>query len=223
MVRRRVRVVWLGDSLDVLSSFSDEAKFQLGKDLERMQNGERPLDYGSMAPVLPGVIELRDEDKDFWYRIFCLDSRDVVFVLHCFRKTTNQTSTRDVELGRARLKLAQEIVAEKRGEQDMAKSAKSISHISYGSVLDDLDIAPGKLASFKLRAELHANIIKVASRYSQADLQELLNESHPRVSDFLRGKVTKFSLETLVEYAERLGMRPQIKTEAPRKPREMYA
>ena len=114
MVRRRVRVVWLGDSLDVLSSFSDEAKFQLGKDLERMQNGERPLDYGSMAPVLPGVIELRDEDKDFWYRIFCLDSRDVVFVLHCFRKTTNQTSTRDVELGKARLKLAQEIVAEKK-------------------------------------------------------------------------------------------------------------
>src|SRR5271154_6722201 len=116
MVRRRVRVVWLGDSLAVLSSFSDEAKFQLGKDLERMQNGARPLDYRSMAPGLAGVIELRDEDRDFWYRVFCLDSRDVVFVLHFFRKTTNQTSTRDVELGKARLKLAQEIVAEqKRG------------------------------------------------------------------------------------------------------------
>ena len=105
----------------------------------------------------------------------------------------------------------------------MGKAAKSISHISYGSVLDDLDIAPDKLASFKLRAELHANIVKVASRHSQAELQELLNESQPRVSDFLRGKITKFSLETLVEYAERLGMRPQIKTEAPRKPREIYA
>ena len=105
----------------------------------------------------------------------------------------------------------------------MGKSAKAISHISYGSVLDDLDIAPGKLASFKLRAELHANVIKVASRYSQSELQDLLNESQPRVSDFLRGKITKFSLETLVEYAQRLGMRPQIKTEAPRKPREMYA
>lgn len=105
----------------------------------------------------------------------------------------------------------------------MAKAAKSISHVSYGSVLDDLDIAPGKLASFKLRAELHSNIVKVASRFTQSELQELLNESQPRVSDFLRGKVTKFSLDTLVEYAERLGMRPQIKTEAPRKPREMYA
>jgi phage-related protein len=116
MVRRRVRVVWLGDSLDVLSTFSDEAKFQLGKDLERMQNGERPLDVNSMAPILPGVIELRDEDRDFWYRVFCLDSKDSVFVLHCFRKTTNQTSTRDIEVGKARLKLAHEIIVEqKRG------------------------------------------------------------------------------------------------------------
>ncbi len=116
MVRRRVRVVWLGDSLDVLSTFSDEAKFQLGKDLERMQNGERPLDFSSMASVLPGVVERRDEDRDFWYRIFCLDSKDSVFVPHCFRKTSNQTSTRDVEVGKARLKLAREVIAEqKRG------------------------------------------------------------------------------------------------------------
>ena len=114
MVRRRVRVVWLGDSLDVLSSFSDEAKFQLGKDLERLQNGEQPLDFSSMAPVLPGVIELKDEDKDFWYRVLCLDSKDSVFVLHCFRKTTNQTSTRDLEVGKAKLKLAREIIAEQR-------------------------------------------------------------------------------------------------------------
>jgi predicted XRE-type DNA-binding protein len=54
-------------------------------------------------------------------------------------------------------------------------------------------------------------------------LQDFLHESQPRVGDFVRGKITKFSLETLVEYAERLGMRPQIKTEAPRKPREMHA
>ena len=98
-----------------------------------------------------------------------------------------------------------------------------ISPICYGSVLDDLDIAPGKLASFKLRTELHAKIIKVASQYSQAELQDFLNESQPRVSDFVRGKITKFSLETLVEYAERLGMRPEIKTDAPRTPREVYA
>src|SRR5271163_436019 len=122
MVRRRVRVVWLGDSLDVLSGFSDEAKFQLRKDLERVQNGERGLDSTSMGPVLPGVIELRDEDRDFWYRVFCLDSKDAVFVLHCFRKTTNQTSTRDLEVGKAKLKLAREIIAEQKRGTKRGKS-----------------------------------------------------------------------------------------------------
>ena len=114
MVRRRVRVVWLDDSFDVLSGFSDEVKFQLGKDLKRTPTGERPWDFRSMAPVLPGVIELGDADRDLWYRVFCLDSRDSVFVLPCFRKTTNQTSTPDVELGKARLKPAHEIIAEQK-------------------------------------------------------------------------------------------------------------
>jgi phage-related protein len=116
MVRRRVRVVWLGDSFDVLSGFSHEVKFQLGKDLEQTPTGERPLDFSSMAPGLPGVVEPGDADRDLWYRVFCLDSRNSVFVLHCFRKPTNQTSTPDVEVGKARLKLAHEIIAEqKRG------------------------------------------------------------------------------------------------------------
>ncbi|MFZ3215385.1 MAG: type II toxin-antitoxin system RelE/ParE family toxin [Candidatus Acidiferrales bacterium] len=122
MVRRRVRVVWLGDSMDVLSTFSDEAKFQLGTDLERMQNGEQPLDFSSMASVLPGVIELRDEDKDFWYRVFCFDSQDSVFVLHCFRKTTNQTSPRDIAMGKARRKLAREIIAGRKRGTERAKN-----------------------------------------------------------------------------------------------------
>jgi phage-related protein len=106
----------------VLSAFSDEAKFPLGKDLERMQNGERPLDFSSMAPVLPGVIELPDDNSYFWYRLFCLDSKDSVFVLQCFRKTTNQTSTRDVEVGKARLKLAHEIIAEQKRGTKRGKS-----------------------------------------------------------------------------------------------------
>jgi hypothetical protein len=33
-----------------------------------VQNGDKPLDSGSMAPALSGVFELRDEDKDLWYR-----------------------------------------------------------------------------------------------------------------------------------------------------------
>jgi phage-related protein len=62
-------VVFEGDSRAVIRSFPDDARENLGGDLRRVQSGEMPLDSGSMAPVLPGVFELRDEDKDSRYRV----------------------------------------------------------------------------------------------------------------------------------------------------------
>jgi phage-related protein len=67
MVGSRMRVEWAADSMKKLSGFSADAQFNLGTDLDRVQRGQKPLDSGSMAPSLPGVFELRDEDKDFWY------------------------------------------------------------------------------------------------------------------------------------------------------------
>ena len=55
--------------------------------------------------------------------------------------------------------------------------------------------------------------MKRAARYSQKQLQSILDESQPRVSDLLRGKMSKFSLEMLVIYAEKLGLRTEIRTE----------
>jgi len=66
------------------------------------------------------------------------------------------------------------------------------------------------------KSELLSQIIKVIKKrgYTQADLQKRLDESQPRVSDLMTGKISKFSLETLVTYAEALGLHPQILVEA---------
>ncbi len=96
-------VVFDGDSLDVIRKFSEDARGNLGADLRRVQNGEKPLDSGPMAPVLPGVFELRDEDRDFWYRVLYAKLEGVVYVLHCFTKKTNKTPPKDIEIARARL------------------------------------------------------------------------------------------------------------------------
>jgi len=56
-----------------------------------------------MALALPGVFELRDQDRDTWYRVLYIKLGGVVYVLHCFTKKTNQTSKGDIELGRKRL------------------------------------------------------------------------------------------------------------------------
>lgn len=69
----------------------------------------------------------------------------------------------------------------------------------------------------KLKADLHTKIVGFAARYSQQELQVMLQESQPRISDLMRGKISKFSLEMLVFYAERLGIVTEIKTTLPKR------
>jgi len=80
------------------------------------------------------------------------------------------------------------------------------------NVFEDLGFSREEAAALRLKADLHSRIVKYAARYSQAQLQQILDESQPRVSDLLRGKMSKFSLETFVIYAEKLGLHTEIKT-----------
>jgi phage-related protein len=96
-------VVFEGDSKSVIRSFPDGVRENIGGDLRRVQNGEKPLDSGSMAPALPRVFELRDEDKDWWYRVLYVKLEGVVYVLHCFTKKTNETPQREINTARGRL------------------------------------------------------------------------------------------------------------------------
>ncbi len=94
---------WLGDSKKIIRRFPADVREDLGGDLRRLQKGERALDSGPMAPALPGVFELRAEDKDLWYRVFYHMREGIIYVLHCFTKKTNTTSQGDVEIGRKRM------------------------------------------------------------------------------------------------------------------------
>ena len=78
-------------------------------------------------------------------------------------------------------------------------------------LFEDLGFSPQKAAVLKLKADLHTKIVKAASRYSQSELEKILQTSQPRISDLLRGKMSKFSLDMLVVYAEQLGA-PRVRT-----------
>jgi predicted XRE-type DNA-binding protein len=82
------------------------------------------------------------------------------------------------------------------------------------NVFEEIGFSSEKAAALKLKADLHTKVVKAASRYSQRELQNMLQTSQPRISDLLRGKMSKFSLEMLVGYAERLGLKTSIKTQA---------
>jgi phage-related protein len=106
-------VVFEGNSRTIIRDFPKEVRENFGAELRRLQTNERPLDSGPMAPALPGVFELRDEDKDFWYRVLYYKRDGVVYVLHCFIKKTNTTAASDIRIGRKRLNDLKQRLAKK--------------------------------------------------------------------------------------------------------------
>jgi phage-related protein len=98
-------IAWEGDSKEVISSFPDAAKYNLGFDLRLLQRGQQPTDYRPMSSVGPGVFELRDQDERAWYRVIYLSRvHGVIHVLHCFEKRSRETTMREINTARQRLK-----------------------------------------------------------------------------------------------------------------------
>jgi len=126
MMAGHAAVVWEGDSRAVIKSFPEDAREHLGGDLRRMQNGEVPLDFGPMAPALPGAFELRDRDKDFWYRVLLKRIDGTIYVLHCFTKKSNETPRRDVKTAKGRLKnVERRLAAQEKARKHAEKNKRT--------------------------------------------------------------------------------------------------
>lgn len=83
------------------------------------------------------------------------------------------------------------------------------------NVFDEIGFSPEESSALYIKSKLHSKIVHYAKRYSQAQLQVILDEPQSRVSDLMRGKIAKFSLDKLVAYANALHMRPEIKIHEP--------
>jgi len=91
------------------------------------------------------------------------------------------------------------------------------THLTRGSVLDDLGFPPEQATALKFKAELYQAILKCAKKYSQKKLQVILGEPQPRVSELLNGKIANKSVDKLLYYAGRLGIEAKTKFAQTRK------
>lgn len=108
-------VAWEGDSREVLQSFPDGVRQNLGFELWQLQQGERPRDYRPLSSVGTGVFELRDQDERAWYRVVYLSRiEEVIYVLHCFEKKSREMPKRDFETAKRRFKAVRARLAEER-------------------------------------------------------------------------------------------------------------
>ncbi len=84
---------------------------------------------------------------------------------------------------------------------------------SSGNVFTDLGFDDAEAQVLALRADLMAQLEKQISarKMTQMETSRLLGVSQSRVSDLARGKVEKFSLDMLVQFAAKLGKPARIK------------
>ena len=96
-------VCFLGNSLQCLREFPEDARHDAGYQLDKVQRGEQPDDFKPVAPIGKGVEETRVADDSGAYRVIYLARRaDAVYVLHAFQKKTQATSRKDIDTAKRR-------------------------------------------------------------------------------------------------------------------------
>jgi predicted XRE-type DNA-binding protein len=95
----------------------------------------------------------------------------------------------------------------------MARKTSVVNHVTRGDVLDDLGLTRSEATALKVKADLLDAIRNQIERrkYTQRQLVDILDEHQPAVSNLLRGRITQVSIEKLLRYSDRLGMRARLK------------
>jgi phage-related protein len=91
-------ITWLGDSLEQVRGFPDDARREAGFELGEVQKGLDPSDWKFMTVVGAGVREIRIHTENEYRVMYVAKFAEAVYVLHAFAKKTQQTSKKDIEL-----------------------------------------------------------------------------------------------------------------------------
>ena len=88
----------------------------------------------------------------------------------------------------------------------------------YPSVFDAIADTPQEAVNLRLRAEVMQRIAQRIERkgWTQLEAAEQGGITQPRVNDLLRGRLSRFSLDALVNIAAAMGMRLVFKRAAKR-------
>jgi predicted XRE-type DNA-binding protein len=87
-----------------------------------------------------------------------------------------------------------------------------MSRKRFSSVWDAIEDSASEAASMKLRSELANEIIERMHdrKLTQTKAAELIGVTQPRISDLMRGRLNLFSLDSLVDMADRMGLQTRM-------------
>jgi predicted XRE-type DNA-binding protein len=87
---------------------------------------------------------------------------------------------------------------------------------SFDNVWDAITDTPGEAANLRARAELMRQIAAFVEKqgWTQVEAARHCGVTQPRINDLLRGRVSRFSLDALVNISTALGCRVRVDLEA---------
>lgn len=93
---------------------------------------------------------------------------------------------------------------------------KKKAAIRYDSVWDALADTPEQAANLRARTELMQKIASIIKEkgWTQVEAARRCGVTQPRINDLLRGRVSKFSLDALVNIATAIGHRVHFELQA---------
>ncbi|MFQ5745506.1 MAG: helix-turn-helix domain-containing protein [Acidobacteriota bacterium] len=92
--------------------------------------------------------------------------------------------------------------------------AKKQIQRSSGNVFRDLGSSPEEAENLRVRADLMIELSRLIEErgLTQVDAARLFGVSQPRVSDLMRGKIDRFSVDTLIAMLGAAGVQVQVTT-----------
>jgi predicted XRE-type DNA-binding protein len=87
---------------------------------------------------------------------------------------------------------------------------------TFDSVWDAIADTPAEAANLRLRAELMQRIAAIVKDrgWTQTEAAAHCGITQPRMNDLMRGRVSRFSLDALVNIATALGQRVHLEVDA---------
>ena len=155
-----------------------------------------PEDFKPIPEVGSGEMEIRVHG-DNEYRVFYVARyEEAVYVLHCFVKKTQ---------------------AHRNEEEVMKTTIDTTITMGSGDVFTDLGFSPAECRNLQIRSQMLTALRKFIEKegLTQAEAAKRLKVSQPRVSDLTRGKISRFSLDTLVNMLSDAGLEVDFRIKVP--------
>ena len=89
---------------------------------------------------------------------------------------------------------------------------------TFASVWDAIADTPNEAANLRVRSELMSKIASIleGNDWTQAEAASRCGVTQPRINDLLRGRISRFSLDALVNIASALGQHVHVELDAVR-------